>query len=515
MDIQSAITGLVLGALLVLLIALLRKAHATTELSDARQRIAELQELHGAGKADLGRLEEKARRVEEIERALELARTQITGLSAEKATFQAQATRVPVLEEQISELNKKVTELTQSKADLDTNLAAQSAAHEEKLSALAGIREQIDNDLKLLAAETLKSNQEAFLQLAVQVFETHKLGAVNEFETRSKAIEALFAPITETLKAYQDGISELEKSRATAYGALSIELKNVVDTQNAVRLETSRLVNALRAAPKTRGRWGEHTLKRVLELSELTPHCDFKTEESVDGDSGRLRPDVIVSLPGNRSLVIDAKTSTSAYIDAVEAVDEEVREQHLQLHAKQLRTHMKQLAGKAYWDSIGSTPDFVVMFIPGDNFYVAAAERDPKLFEDAVASKVLIVTPATLIALAKAVAYGWRQEKVAENAKMVHDLGKDLYRRLSTMTGHIAGTGDALGQAVKRYNDFVGSLEGSVMPQARRFRDLEVEGTGSEMKVLSAVELEPRQLRADRDMVFPTEAIADAVAESK
>lgn len=515
MDIQSAIVGLALGALATLLIALWRKGNTATELSIARQRISDLQEQHGVGEAERGRLEEKARRAEEIERALESARTQITGLATEKATFQEQATRVPVLEQQLDALSKQLAELSQSKADLDSNLAAQTAAHEEKLKAIAGIREQIDNDLKIVAVETLRTNQEAFLQMAVQVFETHKLGAVTELETRSKAIEALFVPITETLKAYQDGISELEKSRATAYGALSSELKNVVDTQNAVRLETSRLVNALRAAPKTRGRWGEHTLKRVLELSELTPHCDFKTEESVDSDAGRLRPDVIVNLPGNRSLVIDAKTSTSAYIDAVEAVDEDIREQHLQLHAKQLRTHMKQLAGKAYWDSIGTAPDFVVMFIPGDNFYVAAAERDPKLFEDAVASKVLIVTPATLIALAKAVAYGWRQEKVAENAKMVHELGKDLYRRLSTMSGHISGTGDALGQAVKRYNDFVGSLEGSVMPQARRFRDLEVEGTGTEMKMLSVVEIEPRQLRTDRDMVFPPGATADIVAERK
>jgi DNA recombination protein RmuC len=193
----------------------------------------------------------------------------------------------------------------------------------------------------------------------------------------------------------------------------------------------------------------------------------------------------------------------SAYLDAFEALDDETRDQHLALHATQLRTHVKQLAAKSYWDGLAETPDFVVMFVPGDNFYAAAAERDPKLFEDAVAQRVLIVTPATLIALAKAVAYGWRQEKVAENAKRVHELGKELYKRLSSMGGHIVDMGDNLNKTVKKYNAFVGSLEGSVMPQARRFNELEVEGTAEEIEPLEAIETEPRELRPDRDVVVP------------
>ena len=274
-----------------------------------------------------------------------------------------------------------------------------------------------------------------------------------------------------------------------------------------MRNETSKLVNALRAAPKTRGRWGEHTLRNVLELAGLSAFCDFAAEHSYAREGALVRPDVVIRLPGGRSIVVDAKASMTAYLDAVDAVEEAERERYLSLHAAQLRTQVKQLAGKAYWDGLIETPDFVVMFVPGDNFYAAAAERDPDLFEFAAAQRVLIVTPATLIALAKAVAYGWRQEKVAENAKRVHDLGRDLYKRLSTMGEHIAGLGKNLASSVRKYNDFIGSLEGSVMPQARRFNELEVEGTSIEIVALPPVELEPRALRPDRDIVVSLPAV--------
>ena len=208
---------------------------------------------------------------------------------------------------------------------------------------------------------------------------------------------------------------------------------------------------------------------------------------------------MIIRLPGGRRIVVDAKTSLSAYLDAVEATDDGERERHLALHAAQLRAHVKALAGKSYRDLVPS-PDFVVMFVPGDNFYAAAAERDPSLFEDAAAQGVVIVTPATLIALAKAVAYGWRQEKVAENAQAVHDLGRELYRRLGRMADHIARCGDALGRSVQHYNQLVGSLEHSVMPQARRFNELEVEGTATELPLLRQIEVQTRALRPDPEL---------------
>jgi DNA recombination protein RmuC len=258
-------------------------------------------------------------------------------------------------------------------------------------------------------------------------------------------------------------------------------------------------VQALRASPKTRGRWGEHTLQNVLELSGLSPYCDFSTEETFDRLDTRIRPDVVIRLPGGRHLVVDAKTSTSGYLDAIEATVDADRERHLMLHAAQTRDHMRKLAAKSYWEGLTVTPDFVVMFIPGDNFYAAAVERDPALFEDAAAQRVIIATPATLIALAKAVAFGWRQEKVAENAQQVHDLGRELYRRMTVMAEHIQGCGGALGKAVKGFNDFVGSLEHSVMPQVRRFNELEVQGTATPIPVLGQIDVERRLLRTDRD----------------
>jgi DNA recombination protein RmuC len=429
-----------------------------------------------------------------------------------RATAEASASRVSGLEAELTQLRAEFVTLTASRSALETKLAEQEQAHHEKVEALTAIRGEIEKDLKNIAADSLRANQASFLELANEVFDKHKEGASADLEARRQAVEALVIPVRDALQACQTNLAELEKARAQTYGALSGELKTVIETQNAVRNETSKLVNALRAAPKTRGRWGEHTLKNVLELAGLSAFCDFAAEQSYARDGALTRPDVVIRLPGGRSIVIDAKATMTAYLDAVDAIEEADRERHLALHASQLRTQVKQLAGKAYWDGLLETPDFVVMFVPGDNFYAAAAERDPDLFEFAAAHRVLIVTPATLIALAKAVAYGWRQEKVAENAKRVHDLGRDLYKRLSTMGEHVAGLGKNLASSVRKYNDFIGSLEGSVMPQARRFNELEVEGTSTEIAALPPVELEPRGLRPDRDIVLSLPAITASEA---
>ncbi len=331
------------------------------------------------------------------------------------------------------------------------------------------------------------------------MFDKHHKGAAATLDQRQKDIAALLAPIGKTLDDYKAGLAEIEKARAAAYGGLSEEMKALVSMQADASAQTRKLVNALQAAPKTRGRWGEHQLHNVMELSGMSAHIDFLPEQTIDGDDGRLRPDVIIRLPGERRIVVDAKTSMAAYLDAVEAADDDTREAHLVLHAKQLRTHMRLLAGKAYWDALPCTPDFVAMFIPGENFYAAAIERDPQLFEDAIENKVLIVTPTTLIALAKAIAIGWRQEKIAENARHIGDLGRELYRRLATMGSHVAGVGAGLDSAVRRYNDLVGSLESRVMPQARRFNELEVEGTGEPLAELKPVETQTRLPRAEAE----------------
>jgi DNA recombination protein RmuC len=393
-------------------------------------------------------------------------------------------------------------------ATAEARLREQSQGHAEKLTLLAQVRGEIEKDLKGMAADALRANQGGFVELANEILEKHRLGADADLAARQKAVETLVAPLRETLQTYKAQAEELERARAHAFGMLSAELKGVASAQHAVRAETAKLVNALRAAPKTRGRWGEQTLRNVLELSGLSAHCDFATEESFAREGGSVRPDVIVRLPGGRRIVVDAKTSLSAYLDAVDATDEAERERHLALHAAQLRAHVKALAGKAYGDLVPS-PDFVVMFVPGDNFYAAAAERDPALFEDAAAQGVVIVTPATLIALAKAVAYGWRQEKVAENAQRVHDLGTELYRRLGRMAEHISRCGDALGRSVQHYNQLVGSLEHSVMPQARRFNEMEVEGTATELPLLRQLDVQARMLRPEAGLGVDPDAAKD------
>lgn len=356
--------------------------------------------------------------------------------------------------------------------------------------------ERIERTLKGLAAEALDGSQKSFLQLAEQVFARHKEGADKTLEMRQKEIAALLDPINKSLEEYKKGVSEIETARARAYGGLSEEVKALALMQADASAQTRKLVNALQAAPKTRGRWGEHQLHNVMELSGMSAHVDFVPEQSFAGADGKLRPDVIIRLPGERRIVVDAKTSMAAYLDAVEATDDDTREAHLVLHARQLRTHMKLLSAKQYWDALPCTPDFVAMFIPGENFYAAAIERDPALFEDAIENKVLIVTPTTLIALAKAIAMGWRQEKIAENARHIGELGRELYRRLATMGGHVAGVGAGLDSAVKRYNDLVGSLESRVLTQARRFTELELDGTQEPLAELKQVETQIRPLRA-------------------
>jgi DNA recombination protein RmuC len=415
----------------------------------------------------------------------------------ERVGFEAGARRAAGLEAEMQGVRAELAAAVAERAAARAQLQEQARAHAGKVALLTEVRGEIEKDLKAIAVEALRANQGSFVELASQIFERHRLSADADLEARQKAVESLVAPLRETLQGYSQHVDALERERVHAYGALSAEIKGVVAAQNAVRAETARLVNALRAAPKTRGRWGEQTLRNVLELSGLSAHCDFITEQSFAREDTLARPDVLIRLPGGRRIVVDAKTSLSAYLDAVEATDETERDRLLVLHARQLREHVRQLAAKSYWDLLSPAPDFVLMFVPGDNFYAAALERDPALFEDAAAQRVIIVTPATLIALAKAVAFGWRQEKVAENARAVHELGREIYRRLARMADHIGRCGDALDRSVKHYNSLVGSLEHSVMPQARRFAELEVEGTGAEIPLLAQVETQARALRPE------------------
>jgi DNA recombination protein RmuC len=451
-------------------------------------------------RADLGRAQEaedaRSRDLAAARGEAEAWRQRLQGVEVARATADAQARRVAEVRGELAEVRAQLAASLAEAAALQARLKAEAQGQSEKLAFLSQVRGEIEKDFKSIAVDALRANQGTFVELANAVLEKHQVSAGADLEGRQRAVEALVAPLQETLQAYRKHVEALETARAEAYGVLTTEIKGVVAAQNAARSETAKLVNALRAAPKTRGRWGEQTLKNVMELSGLSAYCDFSTQESFVRGGSIVRPDVVIRLPGGRSIVVDAKTSLSAYLDAVEATEDSERERLLDQHAAQLRAHVRGLAGKSYQDLM-LTPDFVVMFVPGDNFYAAAAERDPALFEDAAAQGVVIVTPATLIALAKAVAFGWRQEKVAENAQAVHDLGRELYRRLSRMAEHISRCGDAIGRSVQSYNQLVGSLEHSVMPQARRFHDLEVEGTATELPLLQQIEPQPRLLRPE------------------
>ena len=382
-----------------------------------------------------------------------------------------------------------------ARAGAEATIAAERQAHQEKLAELTSLRGDIETRLQALAAEALRGNEASFLRLAEQAFEKHKEAAASLLTQKEQAITALLAPVATSLEAYRQGLGGFENAWREAQAVLTSEVQNV-------SAQAKKLANALQASPKTRGRWGEQQLQNVIELAGMSAHVDFTPQQTIEREDGRLRPDCVIRVPGDRRIVVDAKTPLTAYLDAVDALEDEARDAHLRRHAQQLRTHMKQLADKRYWEALlPLTPDYVVMFIPGENFYAAAVERDPQLFEDAIAARVLIVTPTTLIALAKAIAAGWRQEKMAEHARHVAELGRDLYRRLATMGGHIVQVGGGLRRAVEHYNSFVGSLEGSVMPQARRFNELAVEGTHEALPELRPIEVDARQ-PVGRDVIL-------------
>lgn len=406
--------------------------------------------------------------------------------------------------ETIQKLEDEIANARDRLSSVTADLAARSATMDERARAvlkeresLTALRGELEEKFRTLAHETFKASQKSFLELADEAFKRHKNSADSDLVQRQEAIAGLLKPVQETLKRYEANLGAIEKARNEAYGTLSNELKVVMQAQEGVRAETARLVTALRSQPKTRGRWGEQQLQTVMELAGMSQHVDFVTQSGfIDDQDRRMIPDAILRLPGGRTIVVDAKTSLSAYFDAMDADDDSLREGFLVKHAREIRTHMKQLGARAYWQSLEHTPDFVCMFIPGENFFAAAIERDPELFEDAVAKQVLIVTPTTLIALAKAVAYGWRQEAIAENARHVAELGRDLYNRLTTMGEHIALTGKNLERAVKAHNAMIGSLERSVLPQARKFQDLQVVGTDKTIDRLGLVETDVRDITA-------------------
>jgi DNA recombination protein RmuC len=387
--------------------------------------------------------------------------------------------------------------LIESKARLESSLDAERKASNEKIKILAEAREELQNSFKAMASDALKNNNLSFLELAKARLDQYQTEAKGDLETRQKAVADLVTPVRESLNKVDAQIQQMEVARGKAYGDLHAQVQSLIVTQKELQSETGNLVRALRT-PNVRGRWGEIQLRRVVEIAGMLPYCDFSEQETVTTDSGRFRPDLVINLPGNKKVVVDAKTPLQAFLDAFEANDEETRRASLANHARQVRDHMKILSDKKYWEQFEATPEFVVMFLPGETFFSAALEQDPDLIEFGVMHNVIPASPTTLIALLKAVAYGWNQEKLARNAQQISALGKELHDRLRKLAGHITGVGTNLDRAVESYNKAVGSLESRVLVSARKFAELGA-SVADDIPELAPVETTARALSFEWD----------------
>lgn len=426
-------------------------------------------------------------------------------LSTRLATAEANATSAHIrlgeqqralreAEQQLAELRAKKGTADTRIASLETQLVEERQQSAEKLTLLEDAQQRLSTEFAALSYQALQKNNAAFLDLASTKLGEIQERAAGDLSQKQQAIHELLQPVRESLARVDGQIAEMEKARAGAYEGLLAQVRSLGDTQQQLRSETGRLATALRSSG-ARGRWGEIQLRRVVELAGMQTHCDFSEQHSVAGENGSIRPDLVVHMPGGKTIVVDAKAPFSAYDRAISAESDDVRLAAYREHATAVRDHIRALSAKSYWEQFAQTPEFVVLFLPAETFFGAAVEHDAELIEYAAAKNVMLATPTTLIALLRAVHYGWRQEKLTENAQLISDLGYELYERLGTLGEHMSRLGKHLDSAVESYNKAAGSLESRVLVSARRFKELHA-GRDKDLPLVDPVEHTTRQLQA-------------------